>query len=755
MTPFDLLHLVAGLSPTPMLVVDDSATILHANDQLAALSGWAIEDLVGRSVDILVPERLRTSHGRLRLAFQESAAPRPMGRGRNLTLLHRDGTEIPVEIGLNPVRAEHGLRVVASLVDLRPRRLAERRFVAAVESSPSGMIMVDGGGRIVLANREAERQFGYSREELIGRPLEMLVPMRSRTAHSGMRDAFQTAPSTRRMGAGRELFGLRKNGSEIPVEIGLNPVETDEGVLVLASIVDLSERRAAERELRETQERFRLLVEGVRDYAIAMLDPGGHVVSWNAGAERITGWKAEEVLHRNFSAFHPRDADDDEMGPRATLLAAARDGRHEARGWRARKDGSRFLAHVLVTALHAEGEEPRGFALVMRDITRERQLEDQLRQAQKLEAVGTLAGGIAHDFNNILAMIMGYAEVLERRLEGDPERAEDARQILAAAERGRGLVQRLLTYSRPRAENEMPTSLRASVEETMTLVRAALPSTIEVVTRVNEDTPAVFADATQIQQILMNLVTNSAQAMEGGGRIEVDVEPVQVDTTLTARHAGLGQGLHARLRVRDTGGGMPDHVRERVFEPFYTTKPAGIGTGLGLAVVHGIVSGHQGAIEVQSAPGMGTTVEILLPAASDPHAELAAATGESPRGRGEHILVVDDEPQLAAVLGRQLESIGYRVTVHTSGPHALARLRDRVDDVDLVISDLTMPIVTGTMIAREVHALRPGLPVILASGYLEAAADPSSGTPGVTRVLTKPFRVALLAEVVRAALDGN
>src|SRR6185369_13931932 len=448
-------------------------------------------------------------------------------------------------------------------------RGAEQRFHAAFESSPHGMVMVDAGGNIVMVNREVERLFGYTRDELVGRPVEVLVPERFRNAHPSHRASFMDDPRARAMGAGRELFGLRKDGAEIPIEIGLNPVSTDLGNFVLSSIVDITLRKRAEQELRESEERFRTLVENVQDYAIYMLDAQGRVASWNAGAERIEGYNAVEILGSPFDRFFTEE-DIRDGAPRLILANAASDGRHEMEGWRVRKDGTRFFSNVLVTALRSATGKLRGFVTFTRDITQRRELESQLMQAQKMEAVGTLAGGIAHDFNNILGAMVGYAELVKADMPIGSAAASDLSQLLHAAERGRSLVKRILAFSRQQPDERRPLDLETPVGESLQLLRATLPTTIEITHRFEPGTPNVTADPTQIHQVIMNLVTNAAHAMsDRGGRLAVSLSPLLVDSSLTRIHPNLKPGLHARLQVADTGGGIPSDIIDRVFEPFF------------------------------------------------------------------------------------------------------------------------------------------------------------------------------------------
>ncbi|MFW6010863.1 MAG: hybrid sensor histidine kinase/response regulator, partial [Gemmatimonadota bacterium] len=533
---------------------------------------------------------------------------------RDLYGLRKDGTQVPVEIGLTPVPTEQGMFVLSSIVDITERRRAEARFRAAVESAPAGMVMVDRSGRIVLVNREVERLFGYSREELIGESIELLVPERFRARHPGFREHFFQDPDRRAMGAGRDLYGLRKDGTEIPVEIGLNPIETEEGLFVLSSIVDISARK--------------------------------------------------------------------------------------------------------------------------RDEAERKALEAQLRQAQKLEAVGTLAGGIAHDFNNILGAILGYAELLEEQVEG-PQAEEDLRGLKQFVERGRSLVQRIQTFGRKHEGERVPISLPEVVEEVSGFLRSSVGPAIEIQTRIQPGVPRVMAEPSAMHQVLMNLGMNAAQAMEGGGRLSLEVEPLYLTDSNARKHPELNEGPHVSLVVRDTGVGVPLEVRDRVFEPFFTTKEPGRGSGLGLAMVHGIVAEHHGAVTLDSEVGRGTTVRVLFPAGEStepaPEPDL-----EVPRGGGEHILYVEDEPGLAKVGRRVLEKLGYAVTVGADGQAALELFQATPDAFDAVVTDYLMPRVDGLKLARAIAEVRPELPIVLLTGYADHLPGEEIAAAGVRATVSKP-----------------
>ena len=504
------------------------------------------------------------------------------------------------------------------------------RLRAAVESSPSGLLMVDAQGRVVLVNREIERLFGYDREELLGHLVEELVPERYRHAHVGLRGGFFSAPGARAMGAERELFGLRKDGVEVPIEIGLTPITTAEGLFVISSIVDITARKAAE--------------------------------------------------------------------------------------------GDR------------------------------RQLEDQLRQAQKMEALGRLAGGVAHDFNNILAAIVGYAE-LALEAAGRAELERDLGRVLSSATRGKELVERILRFSRRQEIALRPLDLAEVVTEAAQLLRATLPAAVEIRVQVEDEPPRVMADATAVHQILLNLANNAAQAMPAGGRLDIRLEPFYVRDSTARAHPTLREGFHVLLSVRDTGLGMNEATRARAFEPFFTTKPTGEGTGLGLALVHGIVRDHGGAVWLESAVGAGTTVSCALPALEAESArEPALAPGGIPRGRGEHVLLVDDEPALAELGQRRLQGLGYRATAATDPAVALELLRSAPAAYDLLITDFSMPGRNGLDLARAALAIRPGLPVLLLSGYMEEFPGSDLAGAGVRSVLKKPLSVAELATAVGDAL---
>jgi hypothetical protein len=510
-------------------------------------------------------------------------------------------------------------------------RAVDLRLRAAVECSPSGLLMVDADGRILLVNAEVERLFGYTREELLGRPVETLVPAQLRAPHAGYRSGFFSQPKTRAMGAGRDLFGLRKDGTQVPVEIGLTPVVTEEGLFVISSIVDISARKQAE-------------------------------------ADR-------------------------------------------------------------------------------------RGLEHQLRQAQKMEAVGTLAGGIAHDFNNILSAIMGYAELVLDVTRDQPEVTSDLKDLLRAVGRGKQLIERILRFSRRGEPKREPVDVGQIVQEATRLLRSTLPATIDLRLRLGSEVPRTLADGASLHQVVMNLATNAAHAMPGGGTLEIGLEPLYMRDSMARSRPDFHEGPYLLLTVRDTGHGMDHETLERAVEPFFTTKPPGTGSGLGLSMVHGIVRDHAGVLELESQPGAGTTVRCYLPAALAPDSDDEPIATLAPRGMGERVLYLDDEETLAELGKRRLRGIGYRVTSYTDPTAALAALRGTADRFDVVVTDYWMPHMTGIDFAREARAIRPDLPVMLLTGHMDDLPEDIIRDAGVSRVVRKPLTVEELGEAVRATLD--
>jgi len=510
---------------------------------------------------------------------------------------------------------------VALTMNAVPAPNVEQRLRAAVESAPSGLLMIDAEGRIVLVNREIERLFGYSREELLGKPVDLLVPEQFRHLHPRYRQGFVAEPKVRRMGAGRDLFGRRKDGTQVALEIGLTPVVTEEGVFILSAIVDITARLEAE---------------------------------------------------------------------------AAR-----------------------------------------------RTLEEELRQAQKLEAVGTLAGGIAHDFRNILNGIIGYAELVHVELAKRPDTGaltQDVRELLTFAHRGRELVERILTFSRRGAPRRQPLALQQQVPEVVRLLRATLPSSIDIQVQLDEATPTILGDVTSVHQVLMNLGTNAAHAMPQRGALRFALEPFYVRDSVARANPDLREGQYALLTVQDTGSGIDPAVIDRVFDPFFTTKEPGAGTGLGLAMVHGIMKDHEGAVRISSELQVGTEVRCYFPALLSELKEASVTTSERSEGKGhgECILFVDDEPSLAELGQRRLEMLGYTVAVATTSAKALALVRADPGAFDLVITDFTMPGLNGVELATAITRIRPDLPVILATGHIDDFPTEVTEAAGIRRVLLKP-----------------
>lgn len=518
----------------------------------------------------------------------------------------------------------------------------------------------------------------------------------------------------------------------------------------------------------EERERFQLLVESVRDYAIYMLDPQGNVVSWNAGAERILGYTSAQIVGGHFSRFYPPGEATAWM---EELALAAREGRYETTGTRVRADGTTFLANAIVSPVHDASGELRGFAQVTRDITQlvaaqeeKASLEAQLHQSQRLESIGQLAGGVAHDFNNIISVISNCAtfvldELEEWQLDGKKRVViDDTKEILEASERAASLTRQLLVFSRRDVIEPTVLNINDVVRNLENLLRRAVGSLVEVSLDLDPEIDLVRADAGQMEQILLNLAINARDAMEGEGRLSI--RTCQVDLLESETDAALQQrsGPHVELRVSDSGPGMAPEVVEKAFDPFFTTKPKGQGTGLGLATVYGIVKGAGGRVTIESAPGQGATFLIHLPVDTDVDGQ---GTGERapatplPGLRGsERILVVEDEDPVRTVTARILENAGYQVLQAANGPEALNMIRTGPDQLDLLLTDVLMPGMSGVELADEVASAAPGLRVLFMSAYAESMAGSRDAGLGRAPLVQKPFDRPTLLTQVRQVLDA-
>jgi len=521
---------------------------------------------------------------------------------------------------------------------------------------------------------------------------------------------------------------------------------------------NLAELAQREEELRESEERFRVLFEHAPD-PFFLIKSDGALVRGNKAGEKVTGYKDGELVGKNLletGLIATKDL------PKAfRFVKKSQNGKPTGPSEFAmyQKNGGAIYAEISTHPVNIKGEK---FVLgIARDITdrkkeeqERKKLEDQLQQAQKMEAIGTLAGGIAHDFNNILGAVMGYAELALHEVENKSIPDQYLREVLHAGRRAKDLVKQILTFSRQTDQERTPVLVRLIVKEVIKLLRASLPSTIEIHQNIQSDA-LVMGDPTQVHQVIMNLCTNAGYAMrDQGGRLTVNLEPLELDPDFAAGHPNLKSGPYLKLTVSDTGPGIEESELDRIFEPFFTTKEKGEGTGMGLAVVHGIVTGHGGDIIVRSEPGQGTTFTVFFPAVErriEPETRL-----EIPPPSGtESILFVDDELALANAAKHMLESLGYDVITRTNSSEALELFEHQPDRFDLVITDMTMPGLTGDQLAQKLMEIRGDLPVILCTGFSARINEEKALAHGIRAFVSKPVLKRRIAETIRKVLDDS
>jgi PAS domain S-box-containing protein len=504
-------------------------------------------------------------------------------------------------------------------------------------------------------------------------------------------------------------------------------------------------------EVRQSEERFRSVTESAAD-AIISVDSNGKMLSWNRGAQSLFGYSYDEVMGQLLTQLLPERYR--EACTRGLRRAVAT-GQQRLRGktvevYALTRDGREVPVELSLS--HWQTHQGLFFSAIIRDIGERKQAEEALRQAQKMQAMGTLAGGIAHDFNNILTAILGYTELAMQDVQRDSVVWNNLQSAFIAGHRAKDLVQQILAFSRQTAVERTPVQLHLLIKEALTLLRAALPATIALQQVVDPEAGTVLADPTQMHQVLINLCTNAAHAMrDTGGTIEVHLEPIDVTTDSPAPAQGLTPGPYVRLTVSDTGHGMTPEIMQRIFEPFFTTKSRGEGTGMGLAIVHGIVTGHGGAITVESTPGQGTTFAVYLPC-SDRSSTAAVPTEEPVAGGAERILFIDDEEALVQLGKAILERLGYHVVVCTDSLAALDTFRTAPQSFDLVITDSTMPKMTGEALVRALRHIRPDIPIILCTGYSRVMTAEQSQMLGIDALVLKPMMAGDWGRVIRQVL---
>ena len=729
-------------SEDAMISQDLDGKILNWNRGAAALYGYTAEEVLGRPISILVPPEL-TQEVEQTLA-QVRAGQRVVDL--ETVRLKKNGARVYVSLSVSPIRHETGItgasHVARDISERKRLELANARLAAIVEFSEDAMISKDLAGNIQTWNAGAERVYGYTAAEAIGRNIRFLLPegceeeeaeILQKIARGDQVDHFET----RR---------VRKDGRPIYVSLSVSPIRNRAGIIIGASHVarDVTDRQRLE----AANAQLAAIVANSED-AIVSKDLQGTVQTWNEGAQRIYGYSAEEAVGRNidFLLPHYRAAEERQ------ILASLRRGEQVAHfeTTRLRKDGKLIDVSLSISPIRNAAGNVVGASHVARDITEREKLEEKMRETQRLESLGVLAGGIAHDFNNLLTGIIGNASLLAdyQPVEG-PARSYVA-DLLAAAERAADLTKQLLAYSGKGQFVISLVNVSDAVAEISTLVKASIPKTATVRLDLEKDVPLVQADASQIQQLVMNLIINGAEAIGENrpGTVLVrtgsqDLDEPYLRAAFPAHD--MAPGEYVCIEVHDDGSGMDEKTKSRIFEPFFSTKFTG--RGLGLAAALGIVQGHGGAIRVHSTPGQGSTFTIFLPAAK-------GSTGSRDKSASKAtVLVIDDEEIVRKVAKSALESYRYDVLLASNGKEALDVFRKKARSVALVILDLTMPVMAGKETLQHLRAVRE-VPVILSSGYNEAEARQRFAGESLAGFLHKPYTSAELRARVDAVLTAR
>ena len=614
---------------------------------------------------------------------------------------------------------------------------AQEPYRLLAEQMSEGALTLSHEGFILYANKNFARLLQLPLEHVIGAKLGAFI------RPEGLPNFEQLMEQAERGISSGDVVLQCADGSSVEVRLGLNTLNLGKEAVISAVVTDITERS------RRVQAKMRTLLRAIEQNpaSIEITDRMGNIEYVNPRFEQVTGYTMAEVVGSN-----PRFLKSGKT-PAETYVdlwkAISEGGEWRGELCNRSKSGALFWEFVAISAIKDDSGQIDHYVAVKEDITERRQIEARLRESKKMEALGILAGGVAHDFNNALAIITGNVELARQDVGPGHPALESLKEIAKAGRRSTDLVQQILAFSRRQTLERKPTALSMVVLESVRLLRASIPAKVNIKVDCKPDIPVVLAAVTPIKQILLNLCNNAAHAVEGQERpgvIEVRLEACAVDEA----RGDLQPGRYACLTVRDNGSGMDEAVRSHLFEPFFTTKPVGQGTGLGLSVVHGIAQAHGASIEVDSTAGEGTTFRIYFPAVEVPVLDVAApAPSTTPvQGKGKHILFVDDEQGLVLLIQRLLTRQGFLFSGYDDPREALAAVRADPDQFDLVVTDYNMPHISGLELAQAVKAIRPGLPVILASGYITEELRAEAPAAGIRELIYKPDTVDDLCKAV-------
>ena len=737
---------------------DEQGRFLVFNQAAAAILGVGQVDRP--------PEEWSQQYGLLPAGWVDAVSHRPAAArsGQQRGDVERRGNGRPqredtpegrwISVNARPLLDEAGARQggVCVFRDITDRKKAELEFARRaliLSNVRDSVIVTELNGVVTYWNEGATRLFGWTAEEMVGRPLTDRYPEHVRSS---------VAEQIMALASGEELIGefedFRRDGSRVWIDARVtrirNPVGVPLGILGVAH--DISGRKRAEASVRLLERAIQAVASGI---VITDPDqPDNPIIYASPGFERMTGYSQEEVLGKNCRFLQGKDTDRESV---AEVRAAIRDARPcDLELLNYRKGGMPFWSALSISPVRDEGGRLTHFVGVQTDVTERRHLEDQFRQAQKMEAVGRLAGGVAHDFNNLLTIINGYGEIVQNSLpEGNPAR-QLIGQIRNAGERAAGLTQQLLAFSRKTVLEPKVLDLNAQVREMVKLLQRLIGEDIELTTSLDPDLNRVKADPGQLEQAVINLCVNARDAMPQGGKLTIETHNVELDETYAQEHADVQPGSYVLLAVTDTGHGMDAATQTRIFEPFFTTKEQGKGTGLGLAMVYGFIKQSQGLIAVYSEPGHGTSFKLYLPRVAEVLTSGKSHPGlkEMPRG-SETLLLVEDEEGVRALARYVLESCGYTVLEAVDGQEALRAAKQHAGPIHLLVTDVVMPHLGGRQVAEGILALHPEAKVLYVSGYTDDAVVRHGVLEANTNFLQKPFTPASLAQKVRSVLDQS